>query len=105
VSSKPEDERTTRIVLKRGARSLKSAADSRLTEQQSGGCLGNAFLLGDQREDDQEIQIDVMQHLANHSTYHRGQVALMMRQLQAEPLATDFHVFLVEGRREAAPAN
>jgi len=39
----------------------------------------------------------LMQHLANHSTYHRGQVALMMRQLHAEPLATDFHVFLVEG--------
>ena len=28
----------------------------------------------------------------------------MMRQLNAEPLATDFHVFLVEGRREAAAA-
>jgi uncharacterized damage-inducible protein DinB len=46
----------------------------------------------------------LMQHLANHSTYHRGQVALMMRQLDAEPLATDFHVFLVEGRREAGAA-
>ena len=45
----------------------------------------------------------LMQHLANHSTYHRGQIALMMRQLDAEPLATDFHVFLAEGRREAAP--
>jgi uncharacterized damage-inducible protein DinB len=44
----------------------------------------------------------LMQHLANHSTYHRGQVALMMRQLDAEPVATDFHVFLVEGRRESA---
>jgi uncharacterized damage-inducible protein DinB len=41
----------------------------------------------------------LMQHLANHSTYHRGQVALMMRQLGAKPLATDFHVFLVEGRK------
>ena len=40
----------------------------------------------------------LMQHLANHSTYHRGQIALMMRQLGAEPLATDFHVFLMEGR-------
>ena len=44
----------------------------------------------------------LMQHLANHSTYHRGQVALMMRQLGTEPLATDFHVFLVEGPGEAA---
>ena len=40
----------------------------------------------------------LMQHLANHSTYHRGQIALMMRQLGAEPLATDFHIFLMEGR-------
>jgi uncharacterized damage-inducible protein DinB len=38
----------------------------------------------------------LMQHLANHSTYHRGQIALMLRQLGAEPLATDFHMFLVE---------
>ena len=45
--------------------------------------------------------VHLMQHMANHSTYHRGQVALMMRQLDAEPLATDFRVFLVEGRREA----
>jgi uncharacterized damage-inducible protein DinB len=44
----------------------------------------------------------LMQHLANHSTYHRGQVALMMRQLHAEPLATDFHVFLVEASRASA---
>jgi uncharacterized damage-inducible protein DinB len=43
----------------------------------------------------------LIQHLANHSTYHRGQVALMMRQLDAEPLATDFHMFLVEGHCEA----
>src|SRR5260370_22200188 len=46
----------------------------------------------------------LMQHLANHSTYHRRQVALMMRQLGAQPLATDFHVFLVERRREAGSA-
>jgi uncharacterized damage-inducible protein DinB len=44
----------------------------------------------------------LMQHLANHGTYHRGQISLMMRQLHAEPLATDFHVFLVEGREAAA---
>ena len=43
----------------------------------------------------------LMQHLANHSTYHRGQIALMLRQLGAEPLATDFHVFLTEGSHEA----
>jgi uncharacterized damage-inducible protein DinB len=46
----------------------------------------------------------LMVHLANHSTYHRGQVALMMRQLNAAPLATDFHVFLVE-RSESRAAD
>jgi uncharacterized damage-inducible protein DinB len=46
----------------------------------------------------------LMQHLANHSTYHRGQVALKMRQLAATPVATDFALFLLEGRREAADA-
>jgi len=38
----------------------------------------------------------LMQHLANHSTYHRGQVSLMMRQLAAGPVATDFALFLME---------
>jgi uncharacterized damage-inducible protein DinB len=42
--------------------------------------------------------VHLMQHMTNHSTYHRGQIALMMRQLDAEPVATDFHVFLAEGR-------
>jgi uncharacterized damage-inducible protein DinB len=41
----------------------------------------------------------LLQHVANHSTYHRGQIALMMRQLGAQPMETDFHVFLVEGRQ------
>ncbi len=44
----------------------------------------------------------LMQHLANHSSYHRGQIALMLRQFEAEPVATDFHVFLAEGRHAIA---
>jgi len=40
----------------------------------------------------------LMQHMVNHSTYHRGQIALMMRQIGAEPVETDFHLFLVDGR-------
>jgi len=44
--------------------------------------------------------IYLMQHVANHSTYHRGQIALMMRQLGAVPQATDFHVFMMEGQAE-----
>jgi uncharacterized damage-inducible protein DinB len=39
----------------------------------------------------------LMQHVINHSTYHRGQIALMMRHLGAEPVATDFHEFLATG--------
>jgi uncharacterized damage-inducible protein DinB len=40
--------------------------------------------------------VQLMLHLANHSTYHRGQVALMVRQLDAKPVATDFAAFLLE---------
>jgi uncharacterized damage-inducible protein DinB len=39
---------------------------------------------------------DLMQHVANHSTYHRGQIAHMLRQLGVKPVATDFHVFRFE---------
>lgn len=31
----------------------------------------------------------LMQHVANHSTYHRGQVSLLMRQFGAKPVGTE----------------
>jgi uncharacterized damage-inducible protein DinB len=31
----------------------------------------------------------MLQHVVNHGTYHRGQVAAMLRQLGAKPLSTD----------------
>ena len=37
-----------------------------------------------------------MQHLVNHGTYHRGQVATLLRQLGAKPLATDLMHFYRE---------
>jgi uncharacterized damage-inducible protein DinB len=37
-----------------------------------------------------------MVHLANHSTYHRGQVTTMLRQLGAEPVNTDLIAFFRE---------
>jgi uncharacterized damage-inducible protein DinB len=46
----------------------------------------------------------LMQHLVNHSTYHRGQVAMMLRQVGAQPLQTDFHLFLLEASSHAAVA-
>lgn len=47
----------------------------------------------------------LMQHVSNHSTYHRGQISLMMRQLGAKPVATDFHEFLVDEQRSTASAD
>ena len=35
----------------------------------------------------------LMQHLANHSTYHRGQVVTMLRQLGVKPVGTDLVTF------------
>jgi len=32
----------------------------------------------------------MMQHVVNHSTYHRGQVTTLLRQLGAQPPATDY---------------
>ncbi|MDQ5857115.1 MAG: DinB family protein [Acidobacteriota bacterium] len=35
----------------------------------------------------------MMQHVVNHSTYHRGQVATLLRQLGVEPLSTDLLLY------------
>lgn len=35
----------------------------------------------------------LMRHVVNHSTYHRGQVTTMLRQLGAKPISTDLIVF------------
>ena len=32
----------------------------------------------------------IMIHVANHATYHRGQIALLLRQKGFEPVSTDF---------------
>jgi uncharacterized damage-inducible protein DinB len=36
---------------------------------------------------------DLLLHLVNHSTYHRGQIATMLRQVGATPLPTDLLIF------------
>jgi uncharacterized damage-inducible protein DinB len=41
---------------------------------------------------------DMFRHLANHSTYHRGQVAAMLRQLGEKPPSTDLIRFYRELR-------
>lgn len=45
----------------------------------------------------------MLQHLVNHGTYHRGQVATMLRQLDAKAISTDLILFYRE--RAAAQAN
>jgi uncharacterized damage-inducible protein DinB len=39
---------------------------------------------------------ELVQHIANHSTYHRGQVVLLLRQLGQAPPATDYSLYLLE---------
>jgi uncharacterized damage-inducible protein DinB len=39
----------------------------------------------------------VILHLVNHATYHRGQVTTMLRQLGYPAVATDLHVFYLDG--------
>ncbi|MCL4524360.1 MAG: DinB family protein, partial [Acidobacteria bacterium] len=45
----------------------------------------------------------MLQHLANHGTYHRGQVTTMLRQLGAKSVSTDLSFFYRE-RGAAASA-
>jgi len=41
---------------------------------------------------------DLLRHVVNHSTYHRGQVATQLRQLGLKPPSTDFIVFLRQAK-------
>ena len=45
----------------------------------------------------------LIHHVMNHSTYHRGQVALLLRQSGHQPPATDFRVFLDSARAGNRP--
>jgi uncharacterized damage-inducible protein DinB len=42
---------------------------------------------------------ELIQHAMNHSTHHRGQVVLMLRQLGKKPPGTGFRQFLTASRR------
>jgi uncharacterized damage-inducible protein DinB len=44
----------------------------------------------------------MLQHLANHGTYHRGQIATMLRQLGAKGQGTDMIVFFREREARAS---
>jgi uncharacterized damage-inducible protein DinB len=41
---------------------------------------------------------DILFHVINHSTYHRGQIAMELRVGQIEPLATDYIIYKRENK-------
>jgi len=43
----------------------------------------------------------LMLHTTNHSTYHRGQVTTMIRQLGAQPISSDLVVYYAEKAKKA----
>ena len=43
----------------------------------------------------------LMLHTVNHSTYHRGQVTTLLRQLGAQPLSSDLVVYYAEKAKKA----
>ena len=43
----------------------------------------------------------LMLHMTNHSTYHRGQVTTLLRQLGAQPISTDFVLYCGERAKKA----
>ena len=45
---------------------------------------------------------ETMQHMVNHSTYHRGQVTTLLRQLDATPQSSDMLLFFQERSARAA---
>ena len=45
----------------------------------------------------------MLQHLVNHCTYHRGQIATMLRQLGAKTLGTDLILYYREQALRAQP--
>lgn len=57
-----------------------------------------SFTLFDGTQDTQPFESQ-FQHLVNHGTYHRGQVAAMLRQVGATPAGTD----LIRWLREVSP--
>lgn len=66
-----------------------------LSDEALASSLSFKYLSG---KPDQHILQDLLVHVVNHSTYHRGQIALMFRQLGHAPPSTDFVLFKSENR-------
>lgn len=74
----------------------RAAFASRLTDAQLAGPVSYRTLNGQQYENPLG---DLIRHVVNHSTYHRGQAATQLRQLGVVPPSTDFIVYCRESRR------
>jgi uncharacterized damage-inducible protein DinB len=60
--------------------------------------LTSTFAYVNRKEEHWEYSyLHAMQHALNHSTYHRGQIVTMLRQLGRTPPVTDLLVFFDEG--------
>lgn len=70
---------------------------SRLTEVRLGEPISYRQMSGDAFS---EPLGRLMRHVVNHSTYHRGQVTTMLRQLGSEGVATDLVLFHRERAEE-----
>jgi uncharacterized damage-inducible protein DinB len=67
--------------------------------------LDEAQLAAPRRVDEEPYALgELLQHCLNHSTHHRGQVVLMLRQLGRVPPGTGFRQFLAALRKGADQA-
>jgi uncharacterized damage-inducible protein DinB len=67
----------------------------RVSEETLPQTLEFSFLSGARGE---HLLADLLMHVANHSTFHRGQAIHMLRQLGVTPPATDYIVFRAESK-------
>jgi len=64
---------------------------TRLTQEDLDGSRGYKTTEGKPYSN---VLSDMLLHLANHSSYHRGQIATLLRQSGAVPQSTDFILFI-----------
>jgi uncharacterized damage-inducible protein DinB len=69
----------------------------------SGEDLAGTFAYRDLKgREHSNLRWQALQHLANHGTYHRGQIATLLRQLGVKPASTDLIAFYRERAAAAA---
>lgn len=64
---------------------------SKVTDEFLGRVIAYTNTKGEERK---YLLQHMMQHVVNHSSYHRGQVVTMLRQLGVEAVDTDFIIFI-----------